>query len=197
MKTWQAVLLGVFLGLAASAVIVLVAAPPRGEPILLPPTPSPASIAVYVIGEVNTPGVVYLPRQSRVLNAVEAAGGFTKDADTEGVNLASKMNDGDRVTVFSRSAQATQMVITGTAAAEMKTSKVGTPTPVIKYPINLNTATQQELENLPNIGPAKAAQIIEYRQQNGPFKTISDIQNVPGIGPATFDKMKSMISVEP
>jgi len=99
MKIWQGILLGTFLGLAAAAVMLLVVLPPKGEPIILPPTPSPAAIAVHVSGAVNAPGVVVLPRQSRVVNAIEAAGGFSAEADPDAVNLAARVNDGERITV--------------------------------------------------------------------------------------------------
>jgi competence protein ComEA len=195
MKTWQSILLGTFLGLAGAAIILLVVAPPKGEPILLPPTPTPAAIMIYVTGAVKAPGVVSLPRQSRVLNAIEAAGGFSEDADAEAVNLAAKLNDGDRISVPSRSAQATKMAVSSTTAALEPARKGATPTPTVTYPINLNTATAQELEALPGIGPSKSAQIIAYRQQKGPFKKIEEIQNISGFGPATFEKLKDLITV--
>jgi competence protein ComEA len=195
MKTWQGILLGTFLGLAAAAILTLVVLPPRGEPIVLPPTPSPAAIAVYVIGAVNTPGVVYIPHQSRVLNAIEAAGGFSTDADADAVNLAARVTDGERISILSRSASATKTALTSTAsAANVKGGTIVTPSVV--FPINLNTATQAELEALPTIGPTKAAQIMAYRQKIGTFIKIEEIQNVPGIGPETFEKIKDLITLQ-
>jgi competence protein ComEA len=196
MKTWQGILFGTFLGLAASAAILLVISPPRGESIQLPPTPTAGSIAVYITGAVNSPGVVYLPRQSRILNAIEAAGGLTSDADFETINPAARINDGERITIYSQSSQATRAVLTSTASGNINRTRAGTALPTVSYPININTASQQDIESLPNIGPAKASQIITYRQQNGPFKTINDIQNVPGIGPVTFEKLKDLITVD-
>jgi competence protein ComEA len=196
MKPWQHILLGSFLGLAAAAVLLLIVSPPRGESIQLPPTPTAGSIAVYITGAVNHPGVVYLPRQSRVLNAIDAAGGLTEDADSESNNLAAKINDGDRIVILSRSILATRIVLTSTAAADTTRGKSSVIVPVVVYPININTASAQDLENLPNIGPTKAEQIITYREQNGSFKTINDIQNVPGIGPSTFEKLKELITVD-
>jgi competence protein ComEA len=196
MKIWQGILLGVFFGLAASAVMVLVVLPPRGEPIILPPTPSPAAIAVYVSGAVNSPGVVYIPRQSRVMHAIEAAGGFSSEADAEAVNLAARVNDGERIIVLSRSASATSIALTSTAVAVSPRGPGATATPAVIFPINLNTATQAELEALPTIGPTKAADILAYRQKIGQFLKIEDIQNVPGIGPATFDKIKELITIK-
>lgn len=196
MKIWQGILLGTFLGLAAAAIMLLVVLPPKGEPIILQPTPSPAAIAVHVSGAVNAPGVVYLPRQSRVLNAIEAAGGLSAEADPDAVNLAARVNDGERITVLSRSALATKTALTSTAVALNPKVGSATATPVVVFPIHLNTATLPELEALPTIGPTKAAQILAYRQTIGQFLKIEDIQNVPGIGPATFEKIKDFITVE-
>jgi len=196
MKIWQGILLGTFLGLAAAAVMLLVALPPKGEPIILPPTPSPAAIAVHVGGAVNAPGVVLLPRQSRVLNAIEAAGGLSAEADPDAINLAARVNDGERITVLSRSALATKTALTSTAAAGNPKAGSATATSAVIFPINLNTATQPELEALPTIGPTKAAQILAYRQTIGQFLKIEDIQNVPGIGPTTFEKIKDFITLE-
>lgn len=176
--------------------MVLVISPPRGEPVILPFTPSPASIAVYVSGAVNAPGVVYLPRQSRVLNAIEAAGGLAADADPEAVNLAARVSDGERLIVLSQSAQITKVALTSTAVANLTRSGSAIVTPTVNFPINLNKATQAELETLPTIGPTKAAQILAYRQQMGQFLKIEDIQNVPGIGPATFEKIKEFITLQ-
>lgn len=196
MKTWQSTLLGIFLGLAAAAVAVLVVSPPRGEPLILPPTPTAAAIAVYVSGAVNSPGVVYLPRQSRVLHAIEAAGGLSDEADPEAINLAARLTDGERLNVLSRTAQVTRVAQTSTAAAAGPKTGAATPTQAVAFPIHLNRATQAELEALPTIGPTKAAQILTYRQQMGPFNKIEDIQNVPGIGPATFEKIKEFITLQ-
>ncbi len=193
MKAWQNILLGTFLGLAASAIILLIAAQPRGESVILPPLPTPSQIIVQVGGAVLNPGLVTLPRQSRVMNAIEAAGGFLANADQESLNLAARINDGDRILVQDQSARATQQE----AAANLDPKgRNGTVTPAPQYPININTATQPELENLPNIGPAKAEAIIAFRQQQGRFKKIEDIQNVTGIGPTIFDRIKDLITVD-
>lgn len=195
MKAWQSILLGTFLGLAASAVILLIAAPPRGESVILPPLPTPSQIIVQVAGAVLNPGLVTLPRQSRVMNAIEAAGGFLANADQESLNLAARINDGDRILVQDLSARATQQVAAATAASLDPMGKNITATPAPQYPININTAVPQDLENLPNIGPAKAEAIIAFRQQHGSFKKIEDIQNVTGIGPTIFDRIKDLITV--
>jgi competence protein ComEA len=196
MKSWQSILLGTFLGLAASAVIVLIAAPPRGESVILPPPPPTSQIIVHVAGAVLNPGLVTIPRQSRVMNAIEAAGGFSADADQEAINLAARINDGDRIVVPAISTRATQLAASATASSLDPKSKKIAATPTPAFPININTAVLQELENLPNIGPIKAEAIVAYRQQHGLYKKIEDIQNVIGIGPSTFDNIKEFITVE-
>ncbi len=195
MKTWQAIVFGTFLGLAAAAVILLVSAPPRGEPILLTPPPTPGLIQVYVTGAVSSPGVIALPRDSRVNDAITQCGGFTADADQQSINLAARINDGDRLVVYSRSEQATQSALAGTAAALDPKGKGATVTPTPHFPININTASQQDFESLPGIGPTKAEQIVTYRQDHGQFKKIDDIQNVPGIGPTIFERISSFITI--
>jgi competence protein ComEA len=194
MKDWKGILFGTFLGLAFSAVFVMVALPPRGEPIAIPPTATPSPIIVYVSGAVNSPGLVSITPDDRVSNAIDKAGGFTSDADQTTINMAAKLNDGDKIFVPSKSEQATKAAVDATLAT-MGTKSKNTETPVPSYPININTASQQELENLPNIGPSKAADIIEYRNLHGPFLKIDDIQNVPNIGPTIFDKIRDLITI--
>jgi competence protein ComEA len=126
------------------------------------------------------------------LNALDAVGGFTAEADQENLNLASRLNDGDRVKVPSLAEMATKAAMAPTTVANAKST---TAVPTLVFPLDINQATQDDLDQLPNIGPTKAAAIIEYRTKNGPFKKLEDIQNVPGIGPSTFEKMKAMITV--
>lgn len=197
MKTWQGIVFGTFLGLAAAAVIMLVIAPPRGEPILLTPPPTPGMFRVYVTGAVNSPGVIALPRDSRVNDAIVACGGLSPDADPQSINLAARINDGDRIVVGSLSEQATKNAIASTAAAlDPKGKGVTMITPTPSFPININTASQQELEALPGIGSMKAEQIVTYRQDHGLFEKIDDIQDVPGIGPTIFERISSFITVK-
>jgi competence protein ComEA len=194
MKDWQKILIGTFLGLAFSALIHMVVQAPRGEPIMIAPTSTPSPLIVHVSGAVKTPGLVSLSSEDRVSVAIEKAGGFTADADQSVINMAAKLKDGDKIFVPSRSDQSTKVAANATQVAlGSKYESTDTPTPV--FPININIATQQELENLPNIGPSKAADIIEYRNLHGPFEKIDDIINVPNIGPSTFDKIRDLITI--
>jgi len=175
MKTFLNIAFGVLIGLLAAGVIWLVAGQPRGEGVTLLPSPTTRSLTVYVTGAVATPGVYILPEGSRVNDAVLLAGGFLPNAEQEGINLAALLQDGQKLDVPVRSA--TSHVSGGR--------------------ININTATAEELDTLPGIGPTTAQNIINYRLENGPFQFIQDIQNVPGIGPVTYDGIKDLIMVGP
>lgn len=131
------------------------------------------TIKVYVSGSVNKPGVYELSDGDRVEAAIQAAGGVSSDADMSGINLAQRLKDEDMIYV-PKVGEAASSVISRNA--QQKDGK-----------IDINSATIEELDKLPGIGPAKAQNIIDYREQNGPFKAIEDIQQVSGIGPATFE----------
>jgi len=164
---------------------------PKGTPISvstpLPtstpsPTPTPAPIRVYVSGAVQRPAVYELSPGSIVRDAIEAAGGPTSEADLDRVNLALEVRDQQQVYVPRQGEANPLPSVSGGEAGEER--------------VNINTATAAELETLPRVGPATAQRILEYREANGPFERIEDIQNVPGIGPATFEGMKDLITVQ-
>lgn len=183
MKTWLQILLSVVIGLLGAGLLLLVNSAPRGEPVTLNPPPTAQPIEVHVSGAVPQPGVYKLPPDSRVTDAIEAAGGLLPDAFSETLNLAGKLADGDKLLIpFVPTPVPTGMP---------------TPTePVINFPININTASAEELQALPNIGPSRAQDIITHRQTQGAFTTIEQIQNVYGIGPATFEQIKGLITIE-
>lgn len=136
------------------------------------PLASEASLVVHVSGAVNEPGVYSLPDGSRVQDAIDAAGGPLEEADIHRLNLAEILIDGKKVHVPSCREEGSQ-----------KNSLV-----------NINTATAKELETLPNIGPARAQKIIEYRETHGPFTSIEEITKVSTIGPKIFDSIKDLIT---
>ncbi len=189
MNTWKSLVLGIVLGLLIAGVILLVALPPRGQPLELSLPATPAAITVYVTGAVKHPGVYSLPQQSRINEAVTSAGGFSPSADQAAINLAALLEDGAEIIVpsIADSQAATQMGSKARSSPQ--------PTPTVNFPVNINTASLTLLQDLPGIGPTKAAAIITYRQENGPFKQIEDIQNVPGIGSGLFSQIKSLITV--
>ena len=99
MKSWQHVLLGILVGLCFSAVVYLVAVQPRGDPVVLNPAPTPGKLIVQVAGEVANPGVYRLEKGSRVLDVIQAAGGFSASADADSINQAALLLDGQKITV--------------------------------------------------------------------------------------------------
>lgn len=197
MKTWWGVAFGVVGGLLGAGILYLASSPPRGQAITLSPPPSPAPILVHISGAVAHPGVYALPSDSRVLDGLEAAGGLLAQADAQILNLAAPLEDGERV--FVPAVAPTQPPPQLNSAFPAGQTGAGQPpTPASNLAsnlININTASQEELERLPGIGPVTAQKIITYRQQNGSFTAIEAIQDVPGIGPKTFERIKGFISV--
>ena len=152
---------------------------------LASPTPeAPSTILVYVSGAVKNPDVYALPPNSIVKDAMNAAGGPTDDTDLDRINLAAPLSDGMQVH-FPRK---------GEPAASSGPPSSGAPAGA---PININTATLEELDTLSGIGPVIAQAIIDYRQANGPFTSIEQIKDVRGIGDALFEKIKDRITVGP
>lgn len=144
---------------------------------------SPGTVAVYVCGAVKTPGVYELAAGSRVYEAVALAGGMTEEASARSVNQAGLLEDGQMVVILTK--EETAACAGPDGAAEPGDGRV-----------NINTADAQELKTLPGVGDAKAAAIIDYREQNGAFAAVPDIQNVSGIGERMFARLESLIKVE-
>lgn len=181
MKPWQWMALGLMLGLLSAAAILLVVTRPSGQPITILPAPTPAPIRVDVSGKVVNPGVYTLPPDSRVVEAIEAAGGLLDTADISMINLAARVEDGDKVWVPE------------TGALEGDLPQI--PARSSSVAININSATASELETLPGIGEVKANQIVAYREEHGMFLNIEDLLNVPGIGPELLEKIRSEITL--
>lgn len=150
-------------------------------------TPTPVEIMVYVSGAVKNPGVYQLAETARIDDAVNAAGGVTTEADPARVNLAARLQDEQQIYVPRIDEVAPSIASAGGGSASKATDGL----------ININSATVEELDTLPRIGPATAQRIIDYRTENGPFASIEDLQNVKGIGAATFADLKAKISVGP
>ncbi|RLD05634.1 MAG: hypothetical protein DRI56_09210 [Chloroflexota bacterium] len=199
-KTWWMLIGGIFIGLLSAGVILLICRPPQGAAIILRPAPTTVPIAVHITGAVAEPGVYNLPVNSRVEDVIKKAGGTTANADINAVNMAAILEDGMQVNIplkINAIVVYSDRSIPGYEVEEEETEENGekqTSTSTVSYPININTATQAELETLPGIGPVTAQKIIEYRQENA-FQIIEDIQKVSGIGPATFEKLKDFITV--
>jgi competence protein ComEA len=140
-----------------------------------------AELVVHVAGAVAHPGVYRLRAGARAIDAVDAAGGPTIDADTGRINLAAPLRDGERVYV--------------PRIGEAAPSAIGAGTGEERGPINLNTATVAELESLPGVGPSTAAAIVDHRERSGPFTSVEQLLDVRGIGPAKLDQIRGLVTV--
>lgn len=151
---------------------------------------------VYITGEVARPGILEVSKDSRLYQAVEAAGGLTGKADKVGVNLAEKLSDGVHVHVPRVGETPGKAGILQEPGNKQLPEK-GISSTSSSSAIDINHATAAELESLPGIGPKLAEQIVEDRTENGPFRAPEDLLRVKGIGPSKLEKMKELITVRP
>jgi competence protein ComEA len=160
-------------------------------------------IVVQVEGAVVSPGMIFLPAGSKVSDAVEAADGFTSDADVSNLDLGRILSDGERLVIASRSGS-TQSSGSGNSGSGIRYT--GPPIYDAPFPsrtndstlqtrININTANTYELQTLPGIGEELASRIIEYRQAHNGFNAIEDIMLVDGIGETRFEEIRDLITV--
>ena len=150
-----------------------------------------SGVYVYICGEVANPGVYELSEDSRIYEAVDAAGGFTENAARESINLASKVSDGMQITIYNKE-EAASLPAGGTSAGKNSGQDQMSGSSSL---VNLNTATKEELMTLKGIGESKAEDIIRYREKSGGFKKIEDIMKISGIKEAGFQKIKDNITV--
>jgi competence protein ComEA len=141
------------------------------------------SAFVHVTGAVRRPGVYRLPGWARLDAAVRRAGGATRRADLEGVNLAAKVADGQQVVVPARGAAGQASASSGSAAAGVASGA----------PVSLNTATPDQLDALEGIGPTTAQKILDWRKQHGGFRSVDDLKQISGIGPKRFETLKDKV----
>jgi competence protein ComEA len=159
-------------------------APPAVTPVQAPAArkAAPAKLLVVdVAGAVRRPGLYRLRSGSRIDDAITAAGGATAKAQLDTVNLAAPVADGEQVVVPGRGA--------GGVAAATPPAAGSSPS----APLDLNSATLEQLENLPGIGPVTAQKILDYREQHGAFHSVEELQGVPGIGPARMAQLKGLV----
>jgi competence protein ComEA len=176
-----ALLVGVSLLLAARFLV------PRGPaaaevsaPVVVRSERAVASkLFVHVVGAVRRPGLYRLREGSRVADAVVRAGGLARSADPALVNLAAPVGDGQQVVVPFK-------VVAGQPGSQ---SAPAAPT----GPVQLSTATPEQLDELPGIGPATAAKILQYRDEHGPFRSVDDLDAVPGIGPTRVEQLRELV----
>lgn len=153
-----------------------------------------AEIAVHVTGEVKKQGLIYLKEGSRVADAIEKAGGETKNADLSQINLAFVLQDGQKIYVPNKNEKISQY-ITGNSGNNGTEENNTSNSNKEDSKVNINTANQSELDSLPGIGPSIAQKIIDYREENGNFKNIEELQNVKGIGDAKYEEIKDRVTV--
>ena len=164
-------------------------------------------IFVYITGEVNNPGIVKLSENSRIIDAINSAGGTTNNANISKINLAYVLKDGMKVNIPNKEDLKNNNnfdYITmssgdgkndNTSENESSLSSQSDKSNTNKSTVNINTATQTELETLPGIGPSTALKIINYRNENGKFSSIDEIKNVSGIGDSKFENIKKYITI--
>ena len=155
-------------------------APPAAPPAETT-TAAPQALVVDVVGAVRRPGLYRLSEGARIADAVTRAGGATRKAELALLNLAAPLADGQQVVVPQHGSAP---VAAGTAA--------GTGVPA--GPVHLNTATLEQLDSLPGVGPVTAQKILDYRQKHGSFASIDELDAVPGIGPARMDQLKDLVA---
>ncbi len=175
---------GIIIAIASGMIALLIYRPAPTVITIIPPAPTatPGPLQIYVTGAVANPEKVYsLPPGSLVRDAINAAGGVTAEADLGQINLARALRDGEQITVPGRNADAA------------KINPAETAKPKFNGPIHINSASLDELQSLPGVGPAMAQKIIDYRAKNGRFRGMADLDNVPGIGPAKLTEWEGKV----
>lgn len=148
-------------------------------------------IIVHIAGEVNKPGIVILRKNSRIADAINEAGGATKEADLNQINLAYILEDGQKIYIPNKN----EKIEEDEYITESNGNNIGKNSSKEVEKVNINEAMQTELEELPGICPSLASRIIEYREQNGDFKKIEELQNVKGIGDAKYNDIKDKVTL--
>lgn len=158
-------------------------------------------IIIYITGEIQKEGVYELKENSRILDAIEIAGGLKEDANIEDINLAQILEDESKIYIPNKKDENlkndNEDKINNTSKNTTETTKKEdiTTKNIQNTKININTATQTELETLPGIGPSIALKIVNYRKEKGKFKNIEDVKNISGIGESKFNKIKDLIKI--
>jgi competence protein ComEA len=152
--------------------------------------PAAPRLVVDVVGAVRRPGLYRLPPGARIADAVVRAGGFRRAADKEAINLAAPLADGEQVVVprrISGSSGSTAHAATGPGAAPGAGAAA-------TGPVHLSTATLEQLDALPGVGPVTAQKILDYRTEHGAFRSVDELDAVPGIGPARLDQLRDLVA---
>lgn len=148
-------------------------------------------IKIYIIGEVNNPGVKELDVGARIEDAINSAGGITEYANLNQVNLAYSLEDGEKIYIPNINEKIEEYITKENGVGIIENSKNK-----VLNKININKATISELTNLPGVGESLAKRIIEYREENGKFKSIEDLKNVSGIGEKKYESLLEYITIK-
>jgi competence protein ComEA len=146
-----------------------------------PAVPARTVLVVDVAGAVRRPGLYRLPSGSRIADAVARAGGLSRQAAAASVNLAAPLADGEQVLVPTLTPDGPDVPAAGGAASP-------------SAPVDLNSATVEQLDSLPGVGPVTAQKIVDYRTQHGPFTSVDDLDAIPGIGPARIENLRGLVT---
>lgn len=158
-------------------------------------------IYVHIVGEINSEGIITLKKGQRIVDAIEKAGGVTDSADLSKVNLAFVLSDGQKIKIPGVNdsyddIKDMQYITSDSGSNVIVDNGYGTKgSDDMNNKVNINTATQTELETLKGVGPSLADNIIQYRKQNGKFKNLEELRNVTGIGDAKFEQIKNNVTV--
>jgi competence protein ComEA len=164
---------------------------PAGAPAATVPATPPVTVTVHVAGQVAPPGGDAVPAGGRVADAVIAAGGTAGEADVEQINLAARLSDGERIYVPKKGEPAPALAAPPAPAGGG--AKGGSSSPA--GPVDLNTATAEQLEALPGVGPATSKAILAYRSSHGRFRSVTELLEVPGIGPTKLEALRPLVKV--
>lgn len=148
-------------------------------------------IKIHIAGQVKIPGIIELEYGARISDAIEKAGGLTEFASLKNVNLAYKLEDGQKLYIPTTE-EDVESVLMENGENIIKESNVSGSSKTI----NINKANESELEEIPGVGPSMASKIVNYRKENGEFKSIEDLKNISGIGEKKFETMREYISVK-
>ncbi|MBP2642072.1 MAG: comEA [Firmicutes bacterium] len=170
--------------------------PPSSSDLIVSSTQSEKDeIVVYISGAVNKPGILRVPAGSRVVDVVDAAGGLAPGADPSKVNLAKVVKDGTHVNVPIGKLVTDKKIGTAVNSSSGQSQTSSKRSSSGGEMVNINSADKNELDKLPGIGPSLADRIVEYRQENGSFRDLSELKNVAGIGETKFNQIKDKLSL--
>jgi competence protein ComEA len=179
--------LGAVVALAVATIVVFVRGNRSHELVLkVEPISASSEMTVYAGGAVATPGLYTLPLHARVATLLEQAG-LLANADQTALQMAAELHDGQQVIVPARTATAPSV-----ASSVIASTAPATPVPSVEGPIDVNSATLEQLESLPGIGPALAQRIIDYRNEHGPFGSLDELANVKGISARMVDELRDL-----